>query len=234
MNNVDTEIIKLDIDVQPKSLVEKKQSKKNKHSKKIYQIFKRCFDVVASFLGIVVLSPVFLIVSIAVKLDSKGKVIFKHKRIGKNGKEINIYKFRTMCTNAQDMIKDFTPEQKEEFQKNFKLKDDPRITKVGKVLRKTSLDELPQLFNIIKGDLSVIGPRPVIEEELEKYGENKEKFLSVTPGLTGYWAANGRSETTYEQRMEMELFYVDNMSLKLDSQIFKSTVDSVINKRGAI
>ncbi len=231
MNDVDTEIMNLDIDVQPKALIEVKYKNKNK---KIYKMFKRAFDIVASFLGIIFLSPIFVIIGIAIKLDSKGKIIFKHKRIGKNGKEINIYKFRTMCNNAQDMIKDFTPEQEKEYKENFKLKNDPRITKVGNVLRRTSLDELPQLFNIIKGDLSIIGPRPVIEEELEKYGENKEKFLSITPGLTGYWAANGRSETSYEKRMEMELFYVDNMSFKLDSEIFKSTVNSVINKRGAI
>lgn len=231
MNDVDTEIMNLDIDVQPKALIKVESKLKNK---KIYKVFKRAFDVVASFFGIIFLSPIFLVIGIAIKLDSKGKVIFKHKRIGKNGKEINIYKFRTMCNNAQDMIKDFTPEQEKEFKENFKLKNDPRITKVGNLLRRTSLDELPQLFNIIKGDLSIIGPRPVIEEELEKYGENKEKFLSITPGLTGYWAANGRSETSYEKRMEMELFYVDNMSFKLDSEIFKSTVDSVINKRGAI
>lgn len=206
-----------------------------KHKKsRIYKYFKRIFDIVLSLGAIIVLSPFFLIIGIAVKLDSKGKVIFKHKRIGKNGKQIGIYKFRTMCENAQNMIKDFTPEQKEEYAKNFKLQNDPRITKVGGVLRKTSLDELPQLFNILKGDLSLIGPRPVVEEELEKYGDNKEKFLSVTPGLTGYWAANGRSATTYEQRMQLELYYVDNMSLKLDGKIFKDTVESVINKRGAV
>lgn len=213
------------------SLIKIKQKIK---SKRLFKFLKRSFDVVASFCGIVLLSPFFLVISLAIKLDSKGKVFFKHKRIGKNGKEISIYKFRTMCENAEDMIKDFTPEQQKEFKENYKLKNDPRITKIGNVLRRTSLDELPQLFNIIKGDLSVVGPRPVIGEELEKYGENKDKFLSVTPGLTGYWAANGRSDTTYEQRMAMELYYVDNMSLKLDAQIFKDTVDSVINKRGAI
>ena len=108
------------------------------------------------------------------------------------------------------------------------------ITKVGNILRKTSLDELPQLLNIIKGDMSIIGPRPVIKEEIEKYGNNKEKFLSVTPGLTGYWAANGRSNTSYEQRMTMELYYVDNISLELDLKIFLKTILSVVKKEGAI
>ncbi len=133
-----------------------------------------------------------------------------------------------------EMIKDFTPEQMLEWKTNYKLKDDPRVTKVGNILRKTSLDELPQLVNIIKGELSIVGPRPVVDEELEKYGENKNKFLSVTPGLTGYWQANGRSETTYEQRMQMELYYVDNMNFKLDLQIFIKTFSAVIKKEGAV
>ena len=133
-----------------------------------------------------------------------------------------------------EMIKDFTPEQMLEWKTNYKLKDDPRVTKVGNILRKTSLDELPQLVNIIKGELSIVGPRPVVDEELEKYGENKNKFLSVTPGLTGYWQANGRSETTYEQRMQMELYYVDNMNFKLDLQIVIKTFSAVIKKEGAV
>jgi len=236
MNVVDTQVLDVenieDLQIgKDNSLI---QIKRNIKGKKSYIIFKRIFDIIASICGIILLSPVFLIICLAIKIDSKGKIFFKHKRIGKNGKEIFVYKFRTMCENAESMIKNFTPEQQKEFKENYKLQNDPRITKVGNVLRKTSLDELPQLFNIFKGDLSVIGPRPVIEEELEKYGENKDKFLSVTPGLTGYWAANGRSDTTYEQRMQMELFYVDNMSLKLDAEIFKDTIDSVINKRGAV
>ena len=117
---------------------------------------------------------------------------------------------------------------------NFKLENDPRVTKVGKILRKTSLDELPQLINIIRGDLSIIGPRPIVEEELEKYKNNKNKFLSITPGLTGYWAANGRSCTTYEQRMSMELFYIDNFSWKLDMKIFIKTIFAVLKKEGAV
>lgn len=204
-------------------------------TKNLYSKYtKRILDFVLSIIGLIVLSPLFLIIAILIKTGSKGTVFFKHKRIGKNGKEIYIYKFRTMVENAEDLIKQFTPEQMEEFKANFKLENDPRITKIGKFLRKTSLDELPQLLNIIKGDLSIIGPRPVITEELEKYGINKEKFLSVTPGLTGYWAANGRSTTTYEQRMEMELYYIDNISFKLDIKVFLKTILSVIKREGAI
>ena len=167
-------------------------------------------------------------------IPQDGKIIFKHKRIGKNGKEIYIYKFRTMVENAEDMIQNFTEEQKKEFQENYKLADDPRITKVGKLLRKTSLDELPQLVNILKGDLSIIGPRPIVREELKKYGERQEEFLSITPGLTGYWAANGRSCVDYAQRMEMEMYYVRNVSFKLDVKIFFQTVKSVATRRGAV
>ena len=195
---------------------------------------KRFFDIVISTIGLIVLSPVFLILAIIVKVDSKGPIFFAHTRIGKNGKKFKMYKFRTMYENAQDMIKDFTPEQMKEYKENFKLENDPRITKIGKILRKTSLDELPQIINILKGELSIIGPRPIIEPELEKYEENKEKFLSLTPGLTGYWQANGRSNTTYEERMQMELYYVDNMSFKLDIKIFFKTILSVIKREGAV
>lgn len=172
------------------SLVLVESTYKTKEKKKIYCNFKRIIDIILASFALIVLLPLFLVIIIAIKLDSKGKVIFKHKRIGKDGKIIYIYKFRTMVENAESLIKKFTPEQMREFKQNFKLENDPRITRVGRFLRKTSLDELPQLINIIKGDLSLIGPRPVINEELEKYSFNKNKFLSVTPGLTGYWAAN--------------------------------------------
>lgn len=201
--------------------------------KKFYRHTKRMIDVVLSIIGFILLLPVFGIIALCVKFDSRGKVFFKHKRIGKNGKEFYIYKFRTMVENAEDMIKDFSPEQMKEFKDNYKLKNDPRITKVGSFLRKSSLDELPQLLNIIKGELSIIGPRPVIEEELEKYGDYKKKFLSVTPGLTGYWASHGRSCTTYEERMRLELYYVDNLSLKLDIKIFLKTIIKVLKGEGA-
>lgn len=201
---------------------------------KVYKYVKRTVDVITASLALIILSPLFLIISILIKLESKGPVFFAHKRVGKNGKEIKLLKFRSMVPNAEELIKQFTPEQMKEFKENFKLENDPRITKIGKFLRKTSLDELPQLINIIKGELSIIGPRPVIGDELEKYRNNKEKFLSVTPGLTGYWAANGRSNTTYEQRMMMELYYVDNISWKLDVKIFFKTIVSVLKKEGAV
>ena len=199
-----------------------------------YRIVKRTADVTLSAIAMVLLLPILAIIAIAIKLDSKGPVFFKHTRIGKDGKIIKIYKFRSMVDNAEDLINRFTPEQMKEYKENYKLTEDPRITKVGKFLRKTSLDELPQLINIFKGDLSIIGPRPVVADELKKYGPNIDKFLSVTPGLTGYWAANGRSNTTYEQRMQMELFYVDNLSFKMDAKVFVKTIESVVTGRGAV
>ena len=198
-----------------------------------YIKIKKVIDCILSAIALIVLSPIYLIIAIAVKIDSPGPVFFLHTRIGKDGKIIKIYKYRTMVTNAEELIKQFTPEQMKEYKENFKLENDPRITKVGKFLRKTSLDELPQLMNILKEDLALIGPRPVVKSELEKYGENTEKFLSVTPGLTGNWAASGRSNTTYEERMEMELWYVDNISFITDVKIFFKTIIAVIKKEGA-
>ena len=210
-----------------------KEEKQLKRKSQVYKFVKRTTDVVLASVALVILSPVFLIIAIAIKLDSKGPVFFKHTRIGKNGKIIKLYKFRSMVINAEELIKSFTPEQMKEYKENYKLTNDPRITKVGNFLRKTSLDELPQLINIIKGDLSIIGPRPVVAEELKKYTYNIDKFLSVTPGLTGYWAANGRSNTTYEERMEMELYYIDNLSFKMDLKVFFKTILSVVKKEGA-
>ena len=205
--------------------------------KPVYFFVKRVIDIVLSLCGLIVLSPVFLLIAILIKKDDGGDVFYKHKRIGHMNQDIYLYKFRSMTSKYKtfdEFYQTLSIEQKEEWDENFKLENDPRITKIGKFLRKTSLDELPQLLNIIKGDLSIIGPRPVVTEELQKYGVNMEKFLSVTPGLTGYWAANGRSTTTYEQRMEMELYYVDNISFKLDLKIFFKTILSVIKKEGAI
>ena len=210
-------------------------------NKKTYRVIKRIIDIIGALVGCIALLPLSLFIWLAnIIAKDNGPVFYVHTRIGKNGKEFRMYKFRTMCMNANEMVKDeesmkryFTEEQIEEWKENFKIEDDPRITKIGKILRKTSLDEVPQVFNILKGELSIIGPRPIVEEELEKYGDNKEKFLRVTPGLTGYWAANGRSDIEYEERMEMELYYVDNMSLKLDAQIFFKTIISVLKREGA-
>ena len=203
--------------------------------RKVYLGIKRIFDIVASLLAIILLSPVFLIFIVLIRIDSKGKAFYKHKRIGKYGKYIYLYKFRSMYIDADDRLKELLkdPKMKKEWEENFKLEDDPRITKIGKFLRKTSLDELPQLLNILKGDMSIVGPRPVIDEEIKKYGKNQKKFLSVTPGLTGWWACNGRSDITYEERMKLELYYVDHCSLLLDIKCILKTVIAVLRKSGA-
>lgn len=214
-------------------VVEKIDECVSKSKIKAYDILKRFIDIIIGTIGLIVCIPIFIIIGIAIKIDSKGPVFFKHKRIGKHGKKLEIYKFRTMIENAEEAMKNFTEEQKKEFAENFKLENDPRVTRVGKILRKTSLDELPQIINILKGEMSIIGPRPVVRSELEKYGSNQDKFLSVAPGLTGNWAANGRSDVSYEERMALELDYVNNRSLILDMKIFFKTIGSVLKGRGA-
>ena len=163
----------------------------NSARKKVYLAIKRLIDIIGSLIGIILLSPLYIIIAILIKFDSPGKVVFGHTRKGKGGKDIKVYKFRTMYSNASEIFESFTPEQKEEYYTNFKLDNDPRVTKLGGFLRKTSLDELPQLFNILKGDMTIIGPRPIVEKEVEKYGDKAEKLFSVVPGLGGYWRVNG-------------------------------------------
>lgn len=204
--------------------------------KPIFFFIKRCIDIILSLLGLIILSPIFLLIAILIKKEDHGNVFYKHKRIGHMNKDIYIYKFRSM-TNKYKTFDEFyqtlSDEQKQEWDENFKLENDPRITKIGKFIRKTSLDELPQIINILKGDMSIIGPRPVVDDEIEKYGNQKAKFLSVKPGLTGYWAANGRSATTYEDRIKLELYYIDHCSLLLDIKIFFKTILTVLKKEGA-
>ena len=201
----------------------------NSARKKVYLAIKRLIDIIGSLIGIILLSPIYIIIAILIKFDSPGKIVFGHTRKGKGGKDIKVYKFRTMYSNANEIFESFTSEQKEEYYKNFKLDNDPRVTKLGGFLRKTSLDELPQLFN-----MTIIGPRPIVEKEISKYGDKAEKLFSVVPGLAGYWQANGRSDTTYEERVEMDMYYIDNMSFYLDVKILFQTAISVLKGEGAI
>ena len=203
--------------------------------RKIYIVIKRLIDIVIALIGIVGLFPLYILVAMVIKLDSKGKVFYLQERIKKNGKVFKIIKFRTMVDNADEVLKEFSNEKLEEYKVNYKLANDPRITRVGKFLRKSGIDELPQLINVLKGDLSLIGPRPVIEEEVERYKENKDKLLSIRPGITGYWSAFCKEDTSYEERMNMELYYVDNMSFGLDLKIVFGTawiiLKRIANKR---
>lgn len=198
-----------------------------------YRIAKRALDLIVAGIGLIFAILPMLVIIALIRLESKGPALYVHKRVGKDGKPLPLLKFRSMYMNADQMIESFTPEQKEEWEENFKLEKDPRITKVGAFLRKSSLDELPQLVNVLKGELSLVGPRPIVEKELEKYGDQKEKFLSVTPGLTGYWQAYARSNCSYAQRVEMELDYVDRANFWWDIKIIFATFGAVFRGDGA-
>ena len=200
-----------------------------------YRFFKRAFDIVSSGLVLIIFSWLFIILALVVKFSDGGKVIYKHPRMGKNGKHIYISKFRSMRPDA-DKLDCLTPEQVEQYKREFKIDDDPRITRVGRFLRKTSLDELPQVWDIFVGRISVVGPRPLMEDEVaEKYGKDAAKLLSVKPGMIGWWAANGRSNVTYEsgERQKLELYYVDHCSFALDIKIIFKSILSVIRRDGA-
>lgn len=202
--------------------------------KLLFSFIKRSFDIISSGLGLIILSPLFLLLIICVKLGSKGPAFYGHKRIGKNGKEFKVWKFRSMVVDQRPLEEILTPEQLEEWKRDFKITNDPRVTKVGKILRKTSLDELPQLWNIFIGQMSVVGWRPILTEELERYTkEERELLLKVRPGLTGYWASHGRSNTSYEDRIKMELYYPYKRSLWLDIRILWHTAIGVFRSEGA-
>ena len=209
--------------------------KKTAEKSSMYYLVKRAFDIVVSMIGIVVSLPILIVVSILIKLEDNGNVLYKHQRVGKDGKPLYMYKFRSMKKLDKPLEEILTPEQLYQYRTEFKIDNDPRITKIGNVIRKTSIDELPQLFNILLGDMSLVGPRPITKEEVELYGKDKSLLLSVKPGLTGYWQAYGRNNVTYEsgERQKMELYYCNNQSLVFDVKILFKTVVSVIKKDGA-
>ena len=218
----------------------KKEVKKNKIEKKqkktFYFFCKRIMDILLSLIGLIFFVIVAIIVKISYMLTGDFKsIIYVHERVGKNNKLFKMYKFRTMVHNSAEVLEELLkdPKIKEEWQKHYKLNNDPRITFVGKILRKTSIDELPQFINILKGDMSLIVPRPLLDEEAAQYKKNRSKLVSIRPGLTGYWACNGRSNCTPEERKELELFYVDNCSIKLDIKIFFLTIIKVLKREGA-
>ncbi|ADU96643.1 Undecaprenyl-phosphate galactose phosphotransferase [Thermovibrio ammonificans HB-1] len=199
---------------------------------------KRVFDVIFSSFVILLLSPIYLTIAVIIKFVDRGPVFFKHRRVGCEGKEFEVIKFRSMYPDAEERLKKLLEKDakaREEWKKKFKLKNDPRITPIGKFLRKTSLDELPQFFNVLKGDMSVVGPRPVVKEELEKFYKDKAKYyLSVKPGITGYWQVEGRSDIEdYEKRVEMDVWYVKNQSLWLDIKIILKTIWVMLTGKGA-
>ena len=203
---------------------------------KSYLFIKRLFDFLASLAALILRSPLMLILAILVYLDDPGKVFYGHLRIGKNGKPFKVWKFRSMYMNADKMIDLLTPEQAKQYYTEFKIDNDPRITKIGNFLRKTSLDELPQLFNVLCNDMSLVGPRPLIESEIQTYyADMYDTLLAVKPGVTGYWQAYARNNATYQsgERQKMEMYYVHNASLWLDIKILFKTIGSVLKKQGA-
>ena len=209
---------------------------KNNLASPLNRFMKYSFDFIATLIGVILISPILLAITILIKLDSPGDATFKHTRIGKDGKPFGCWKFRTMCVDADKRLAELlatSAEARKEWEESFKLKNDPRVTKVGKFLRKTSLDELPQVFNVLKGEMSLVGPRPVIVDELPRYGEYLDDYLMVRPGITGMWQVNGRSDTTYDERVRMDSWYVRNWSFWIDIMLLWRTVKAVVCRKGA-
>lgn len=215
-----------------------KKQEGNKESTGIfYSVIKRLFDIICGLLGIIILIPVTLIIKIiSVCCGDFDSIFFTQKRIGKDGKEFNFYKYRSMVPNADKILFEMfenNPEIKAEYDKNKKLKDDPRITRVGKIIRRLSIDELPQLFNVLKGDMSVIGNRPYLPREKEDMGEYFDDIVKTKPGITGYWQTSGREDVTFKTRLKLESYYSKNRSLGLDVKIFFKTFKAIFGGHGA-
>ena len=209
---------------------------RNQLARRRNRVIKRVFDLLFTICGGLCILPFLLVIAVMVAFDNKGNVIFAHRRIGRGGKEFKCYKFQTMIPNAQEALEKYlaeNPAARKEWEESFKLTDDPRVTKLGNILRKTSLDEMPQLWNVIRGDMSLVGPRPIVAKEIERYGEYFREYAMVTPGITGMWQASGRSDTTYEERVEMDTWYVRNWSVWIDLMYLFKTVKIVFTGKGA-
>ena len=200
------------------------------------RILKFAFDWCLTLIGTICISPFFVIIAIWIYFDSPGPVIFKHRRVGKDGKEFDCYKFRSMCVDADRILKELlekNPEARKEWEKDFKLKEDPRITKSGAFLRKTSLDELPQIFNVLKGEMSLVGPRPIIRAEVPRYGKYISDYYMVRPGITGLWQTSGRNDIDYNERIQMDTWYVRNWNIWFDIVLLWRTFKVVLAGKGA-
>ncbi|WP_245593104.1 undecaprenyl-phosphate galactose phosphotransferase WbaP [Deinococcus frigens] len=200
------------------------------------RLTKRVFDLLGAGVGGLLISPIVCAIALAIRLDSAGPAVYRARRLGSGGHAFDCLKFRSMHSNAEAKLQevlDADPVLKAEFAATHKLKDDPRVTRVGAFLRRTSLDELPQLLNVLRGEMSLVGPRPIVQAEIEKYGEAYATFKQVRPGMTGYWQANGRSDTSYDERVAMDQFYVTNWSPWLDLVVLLQTVRVVVKGRGA-
>lgn len=197
-----------------------------------YEAIKRLIDITCSFVGILVLSPLFIIIAIIIKFTSKGPVFFSQKRVGKYGREFDMYKFRSMVVNAEE-LKEKLAAQNEMSGPMFKMKDDPRVTKVGKFIRKTSIDELPQLWNVLKGDMSLVGPRPSLPKEVAQFEGWMYKRLEVKPGLTCYWQVSGRNNIDFEDWMKLDVKYVEERNLFVDIKLIFKTIFVLFGDKNA-
>jgi Undecaprenyl-phosphate galactose phosphotransferase WbaP len=196
----------------------------------------RIFDITLILIAAPYILLFFLVISLAILLDSKGGVFYRQTRIGKGGRRFQAHKFRTMVMNADQILQQYldeSPELKAEWLATHKLKRDPRVTRVGAILRKLSLDELPQVWNILVGEMSLIGPRPIVDAEIEKYGKCFELYIQARPGLTGLWQVSGRSDTSYQYRVQLDEYYLLNRSIKMDIIILFKTVYVVVGRKGA-
>ena len=201
-----------------------------------YRVLKRVFDILLVLLSTPVLLTVLGVVAAFVVLSSPGPVFYSHRRIRQNGAFFSMWKFRTMCPNSAEVLEDYLtshPEARSEWSRTHKLKNDPRVTPVGKFLRRYSIDEVPQVWNVLRGQMSLVGPRPIVAAEVEKYGDNFRYYCRLKPGVTGLWQVSGRSELTYPQRVALDRRYVENWSLWRDVHILLRTFSSVANKDGA-
>ena len=201
----------------------------------VIRFFKRSFDIIGASMLLFLLAPLLLALGLAVRMDG-GPVLFSHQRVGLNGVSFDCLKFRSMIVNAGEVLQSLLEndhQAKTEWETDFKLKKDPRITRVGAFLRNSSLDELPQLWNVLKGDMSLVGPRPLVKEELEKYGDQVDYYLQVRPGMTGLWQVSGRNDVDYSHRVYLDVWYVKNWSLWYDIAILLKTFKAVLKKQGA-
>ena len=208
----------------------------NQRKMRLLQTEKWVLDKLFAAIVFICALPIFVVVPLLVKLTSRGPVFYRHQRLGRRGRPIRVWKFRTMYADAEERLKailESDPARRAEWEANFKLADDPRVTPLGRFLRRTSIDEFPQLFNVFAGDMTLVGPRPIVEGEIPRYGDSYETFSSVKPGVTGLWQASGRSDTDYVRRVALDVHYILNWSPWLDLWILKKTFAAVVFMRGA-
>lgn len=198
----------------------------------LHAVNKTLIDYVGASLGLILLSPIYGLIAFLIRLDSPGPIFYRHRVLGLNGRSFDAFKFRTMFENSDDIF-DLNPSLREEFEQNFKLKDDPRVTRVGRFLRQTSLDELPQLFNVLLGQMSIVGPRYITLQEAAKYGRWGTNLQTVKPGITGLWQVSGRSDVSYDERIRLDMYYIRNWSIWLDLHLILRTIPAVIQRKGA-